>query len=203
MYLGIINKQGNFTPKIVYHRLNFTTMPRKTLFSSFLIFVLLLSINLSATPNNCYEVCFEQQNLSIQLCDLHNDLSTKPQYQYRKGQLYLKLRDGLDISVLYNATNHNSRLLPLVDKYGITSIEPAFPRLKTMGNYYRIKFNKPDLTDQLMLELKTTSFVQFSERIPIHRTFLTPNDIHPDQYNVTLTQCPQAWDITTGNATMC
>lgn len=199
MYLGIINKQGNFTPKIVYHRLNFTTMPRKTLFSSFLIFVLLLSNALLAVANDCYELCFDNQNTSIQLCDLHNDLSTKPQYQYRKGQLYLKLRDGLDINVLYNATNHNSRLLPLVNKYGITSIELAFPRLKTMGNYYRIKFNKPDLTDQLMLELKTTSFVQFSERIPIHRTFLTPNDIHPDQYNVTLTQCPQAWDITIGN----
>lgn len=179
MYLGITNKQGNFTPKTVYHRLNFTTMPRKTLFSSFLIFVLLLSNALLAVANDCYELCFDNQNTSIQLCDLHNDLSAKPQYQYRKGQLYLKLRDGLDINVLYNATNHHSRLLPLVDKYGITSIEPAFPRLKTMGNYYRIKFNKPDLTDQLMLELKTTSFVQFSERIPTHHTFLTPNDIHP------------------------
>ena len=40
---------------------------------------------------------------------------------------------------------YKRQLLPLVDKYGITSIEPAFPRLKTMGNYYRIKFNKPCL----------------------------------------------------------
>ena len=68
-----------------------------------------------------------------------------------------------------------------------------------MHQYYKVKFTNTHLTQQLIADLQKLPFVQFAEQVPEHRTFLTPNDIHPDQYNVTLTNCEQAWDVTTGS----
>lgn len=151
-----------------------------------------------------YEICNEKGE-SITFFDaakLHLPQMAAQHYDYREGELYLKLKSSQMVNILFspNTTAPKHPLQSEIAQFDINSIQPAFPRLKTMGSYYRIKFDSPQNIEALIASLQRYRFVEFVERVPKHRLFLTPNDIHPDQYNVLLTDCEQAWDITTGSA---
>ncbi|HRI26972.1 MAG TPA: choice-of-anchor L domain-containing protein [Chitinophagales bacterium] len=172
-------------------------------FFLFLVFTELLH------PKNCYQICSEQ--LVEYWCP--NAIPTEepkvmplvPEtagiYRYIDGQLYVKVSNYTQPAILYRQGQPSSvsRWHQLIDAYAITAIEPAFPRLPQMQQYYRVKFNHVHLTAELMLAIRRFAYVELVEQVPLHRTFLTPNDIAANQYNVLITECEQAWDIVTGN----
>jgi gliding motility-associated-like protein len=173
----------------------------------FLLLHALISGNLYA---ECYDICSTNTDFTRTWCpDEAAIIGNKQPYtpilerpQYKGGELYLKIRTSS--SIVINAPDEKyvakSIVRHLQQQYGIKSIVPAFPRLKSMHQYYKLRFDKVDLTEQLIKDLQKIPAIQFAERVPQHYTFYTPNDIHPDQYNVILTQAQQAWDLTTGSS---
>ncbi|OWY26210.1 hypothetical protein C7N43_37510, partial [Sphingobacteriales bacterium UPWRP_1] len=160
--------------------------------------------------SGCYEICAVHQTVVWCSSETPNDKlplsgiteEEKTWVQYIEGQLYVKLITGANLHIGYKQGQLPgvSRWAKIIPQFGITDIEKAFPRLPQMNQYYRIRFTNTALTQQLIDQLQRYPYVQFAEKVPLHRTFLTPNDIHPNQYNVLITQAEQAWDITTGNA---
>ena len=166
---------------------------------------LLLAISLFLQTNplfaaqNCLEVCFEGNSQSRLLCEQKTEADTL----HQSGQLYLKLKDDFNIDLEYKMGETCETRAKLFHKeiasFGIYAIAKAFPRLPEMDKYWRIRFSRADLANELIRNLERFEFVEFAEKVPLYKKFLTPNDIHPDQYNVLITQAEQAWDITTGN----
>ena len=156
----------------------------------------------AANPKNCITVCFNEQEFLF--CEDEKENATQSGVlQYHTGQLYLKLKYAKP-DVKINEQNAKSKYISpfevLAQTYGIKSIEPAFKRLPQMRLYYKVKFEKTELTDALIRELNGFDFVEFVEKVPYHRTFYTPNDINTANiYNLTITQAELAWDITTGS----
>ncbi|QQS30856.1 MAG: S8 family serine peptidase [Sphingobacteriales bacterium] len=160
----------------------------------------------------CLYICFEQSQTETIWCgnDLPEEqcelISIPPEQnssiQYISGQVYVKFRTPAHPLVDFKSGQNpqTTRWAALLEPFGITAIQKAFPRLPEMELYYRIKFDKSELTAELISRLERFPYVEFAEKVPQHKTFLTPNDIHPNQYNVLITQAEQAWDITTGNS---
>lgn len=168
-----------------------------------------------AFGSSCYQICTTGETdivwcpndlsfntESLQVVDLRSLPVKKGKLQYIEGQLYIKIKDRAHVNIEYkNGQNPNiSRWKKHISQYGITRIEKAFPRLPEMSQYYRVVFDRSDLTNDLLKDLSSYSYVDFAEKVPQHQKFLTPNDIHPNQYNVLITQAEQAWDIVTGSS---
>ncbi len=165
----------------------------------------------AATPTGCYLIC-EANTAAAQPLVWCPDAADKPVTSgYLAGaktgatfidnQVYVKFKSPQHPQVTYQKGNNpqTTRWVELIEPFGVERIAKAFPRLKEMDLYYRITFTETHKVEELIARLQRFSYVEFAERVPMHRTFLTPNDIHPNQYNVTLTQAEQAWDITTGS----
>ncbi len=126
---------------------------------------------------------------------------------YREGELYVKLYDdsrAID-ATLFGADGYLSAKSPfahLLELYGISYIDRAFPRLAPrMDPYLRVRFEGGGAqAEALIAALEQIRFVELAERVPRHYTFYTPNDIHPNQYNVLTTFAEDAWDLTFGSA---
>ncbi|MBY0426609.1 MAG: S8 family serine peptidase, partial [Cytophagales bacterium] len=67
---------------------------------------------------------------------------------------------------------------------------------------YSIKVKDTTKLKKLIGDLGKISFVEFVERVPIYEVFYTPNDINANQWNITKTQIPQAWDLSKGTSTV-
>lgn len=187
----------------------------------------IISPYINATPSKgCYDICIERYSTPFQWCDTPDfntsvannwvsdaALPAKKYEQgdcktctYRIGELYWKVsRANYEVSYLRTrdglSPNNDARsITELIEQYGIQSIEKAFPRLPQLSQIYRIKFTETGQTEQLLAALNAHRLTQYAEKIPTHKKFLTPNDIHPDQYNVLVTDCQQAWDVSTGNS---
>lgn len=161
--------------------------------------------------SGCFSICFDHDPSVVVWCG--NALPDeepvtvpltgvkKSSINYDEGQLYVKFVSDKHPRVDYQKGQNpqTTRWVEMLAPFGITAIQKAFPRLPAMDLYYRIKFDKSDLTEELIAKLQRYPYIEFAEKVPLHETFLTPNDIHPNQYNVLITQAQQAWDITTGS----
>lgn len=203
--------------------------PLLIVLTSFVVsFLLINTIGLCAKASlakSCYDVCLSMQgnNDAFTWCDTPDytpnywgeDIALpRKKFQqgdcqsceYRLGQLYWKVsRPDYDVSYLrerdgLSANNDTRSISALIEQYGITQIQKAFPRLPKLSQIYRITFTETNKTQELLDALNAHRLTQYAEKIPVHKKFLTPNDIHPDQYNVLVTDCEQAWNISTGNS---
>ncbi len=85
----------------------------------------------------------------------------------------------------------------------VKSVKPAFKlKNKELDKIFEIIFDDTSNVNLFLNKLNKLSDVKFAERIPIYRTNLVPNDIHPNQWGLLKIQAPQAWDISTGSATI-
>ncbi len=190
-------------------------MSQKMAFHLSLLTLFLFLLNsLSANNNNCYEICAPNHVSSTTVCseDLQLDPVQFPSYSdpviryypdYQIGKLYVKVKDNTNISLEYDANNsrrYNRQLRPLIEGYDIYQIEKAFKRLPEMKQYYRLHFRATKKTSALIEDLQKLPFVAFAEQVPLYRKFLTPNDLHPNQWNLKKVEAEGAWDFTTGNA---
>lgn len=181
---------------------------------------LLVPLSLWAT-SDCYEVCMGTEipaltwcpevvlddNCGAALASISSDVAV-PQNNlplYAAGQLYVKVKsDKTDLR--YDQAIEGSRptsdaieLLPIIAHYGITRIEKAFARLPKLNRLYVVHFTSDQAADALVAALAAHRLIAYAEKKPQHRTFLTPNDIHPDQWNVQKIAAELAWDLGTGS----
>ncbi len=170
-----------------------------------LLFCLLASFSIASSlfANSCYEICVEEC-VSV-WCPPKATFSQLPilqRPQYKDGELYVKIRPESSLRLHAPDSRYvgKSALRHLQATYGIRSMVLAFPHLPNMHQYYKLRFDRIDQADALIRDLQREVAIQFAERVPQHYYFYTPNDIHPDQYNVILTQAEQAWDLTTGSS---
>ncbi len=122
--------------------------------------------------------------------------------EYEEGQLYLKIKEGANHDIVFNAIQYGpkSPLSGLLNEFGISEIERAFKRLNPLKNIYKVRFDDVESTAALIRELNTFDWVEYAERVPKHRFFITPNDINTNQYSIALTECEAAWDLSLGSS---
>ena len=141
--------------------------------------------------------------LAASLLTLSSSYGQTVYSDYKDGKLYLIL-EKKHISTTENAT---AFLDTLSRDIQVTSVKQPFTvDSDTLTRTWEISFKPAEKVDQLMRQLNQMSQVEFAERIPLTKTFLTPND---PLYNSTAygyewnwyldkIRAEPAWDITTG-----
>jgi serine protease len=129
---------------------------------------------------------------------------------YWDGVVYFKFKDGSGITL--PAFEHNMDASEVYQRFPVFSVLaeqyeiyqlicPFRTKTETIQNIYRIKFLKHDMADELIKALLTINEVEYAEKSPILRHFLTVND--PDtaqQYYLSKINAYQAWDLSTGDS---
>ena len=122
---------------------------------------------------------------------------------YIDGQLFVKVKDESSEILLYKSGDevYPQGLKEIIVKFRVTDISKPFtlddPKLERT---YLLKFDEHNRTEQLINELSSLEFIEYAEKVPLYECSLTPNDLHPNQWNLTQIQSEAAWDITTGSA---
>ncbi len=125
--------------------------------------------------------------------------------KYISGQLFVKVNDASSESLLYpgSGDRYPYGLKEIVKKFRVTGISKAFilndPKL---SKTYLLRFDKHGKTPELISKLSGLHYIEYAERVPLYKTSLTPNDLHPNQWYLPQIQAEAAWDITTGSASV-
>lgn len=77
-----------------------------------------------------------------------------------------------------NLQEFHSELRPVMSRYGVQTLDYAFPNLddRTLNRIYHLEFSKPTDVDQFMSELEQFKYIEYAERVPIYTTQIVPND---------------------------
>ncbi len=129
---------------------------------------------------------------------------------YLDGEVYFKIKNSVpylfdnDIREV-NIENKLPFLLPLVQKYGITRVESSFyfANWESLKRTFRIHYQKAELVNQFIADLKKLEQADYAEEIPANRHATVPNDLgantYSGQYNLHRINAPMAWDISKGS----
>lgn len=125
---------------------------------------------------------------------------------YEQGQVFVKLRPGQERGWNYQGKK-NRKMHPWIQetlkKYQIQTVTCPFilpnPQLQAIR---LVKFQANDLTEELIRELEALSFVEYAERVPHYQSLYTPDDLHPNQWNLPKIHAENAWDINTGSSSV-
>ena len=137
----------------------------------------------------------------------HNLISQTVNKDFWDGSVYLKVKNN-NVQNLkewnrekdgFEALADAPQISILARTYGFSAIEKRF-RTPALQNIYKIHFTKITDIDKLVRELNSLPFAQYACKAPIYRTLFTPDDVHPNQWYMSLIQAYQAWDITLGKA---
>jgi gliding motility-associated-like protein len=114
---------------------------------------------------------------------------------YYDNRLFVKLKESTptDFSITLN-----SELANILAKENVYSIRKAFIS-KELSTIYEIKFEKKINLIKLISKIEKLTFIEYAERIPIYKLFLTPNDPqYTSQWNLAKIQADLAWNLSTG-----
>jgi len=126
---------------------------------------------------------------------------------YVDGQIYLKFKNGRAKQLLReNPHNIPVNKIPLLEKlqsaYGITKVTQPFYQAdddQTLLHIFQVFFTKHEAVESLIRELQQDPTVEYAEKVPLMKTFATPNDpslgVHLNQINAY-----NAWNIFNGNS---
>jgi serine protease len=109
-----------------------------------------------------------------------------------------ELRKGMDAQIEFSDYPFYANLCQQFEIYEFLC--PFKTKATDIQNIYRIKFSNIQQVDMLVRTLAEIHDVEYAEKSPILRLFLTPND--PDQnqqYYLSLIQAYEAWDLGTGS----
>lgn len=104
------------------------------------------------------------------------------------GKIYLKERTAINETVWRD----------LADRFGIFSKTAPF-RTAGFERVYALRFTEIAEVGALVRELNALSEVEYAEKVPLYKTFHTPDDIHSNQWTIGKVQAEKAWDITRGS----
>ena len=129
---------------------------------------------------------------------------------YRDGEIYLKYRingqkqigtisDPKDIPV-----SQMYGLRELASKYGIYRITKPFWAADDdadLQRIYKVYFSDVTKVDQLVNELNEKNYIEYAEKVPDTKVFITPNDpSFGSQWFLTKINAPNAWNIFNGTS---
>lgn len=143
---------------------------------------------------------------------------------YLDGEIWFKLKPTKENQLIYKKAtrfqgqeqenNSNIKLasLPFLRevfvKYNVTRLSRPFVSPKSteaLLNTYSIEFSDIQNVDAFIRELEASGAIEYAEKKPIYETTLTPNDpFHnaTQAWGLFKIQAEQAWNITTGSASI-
>lgn len=123
---------------------------------------------------------------------------------YEDHILFLKVQNEFSASFFENlqSTENDVKQFELIrSEYGLIVTESIFQsKGEGLQHIHLVQFSG-DFNDHLITLLSNFKFVDYVERVPKYDFFYTPNDLLAGaQYNLTITNAEQAWDLSTGNS---
>ena len=130
------------------------------------------------------------------------------------GQLYVKFKSHMELPIAKNTDVIELEALPklkaLAEAYGITRVRASFyfARQTELRQTLRLYFQNAQQTDELIRTLEKWPEVDYAERVPLHKTSLTPNDLGANntsstgQWYLHRINAQAAWDIATGSSSI-
>ena len=122
---------------------------------------------------------------------------------YQDGKIYIKIKDSYIVSSKLDENPRNLSLstLPFIEaiasKHQIAKLSKPFFAAKTSATLqktYLLQFNDYNSVNSLIREIKTFANVEYAEKVPLPRTFLTPNDPnYSSQWNLNTINAAAAW----------
>ena len=126
--------------------------------------------------------------------------------KFESNTIFVKIKDASNERILYPNPNReiglNADLKKIIDIYKISSIATAFHTTEKtdarLKHVYTLTFPVSTQREAIMSALRTLSFIDYVEAIPVYELFFTPNDLNPQQWNLPKINAPAAWNISTG-----
>lgn len=128
------------------------------------------------------------------------------------GVLIFQFKPELNISLpmldrYYVDIKSSTFLDPFIEEYGITSVKRLYPNIDDVKllHTYQLEFSEIYKNRELIAALQTIESIEYAEPKPLHRHCLSPNDTYyntTNQWHLFKIQAAQAWDISTGSATV-
>lgn len=149
--------------------------------------------------------------VAIAICNTVLVLAQKEQddLKYISGELFIKIAancqlpnsgihavlDNVQPNDAFNFLTHY--LIKNNQQYQVLEIKSAFPRLDSpnLNRIYRIVFANTAHTSQLINCIKAIPCIEYVERVPLHNTLYTPNDLNSNQWHLEKIMAENAWDI--------
>lgn len=125
--------------------------------------------------------------------------------QYKEGQVYFKLKPGHFLAKL---DKEDALMLKQIQfNFSVTSIERTYPHLndEILNQLYTINTPVAIQEDALLDALKAIRAVEYAERIPEVKLFLTPNDPSLSQQwylGINYVNAYNAWNLNTGSSSV-
>jgi len=141
--------------------------------------------------------------------------------EYVDGKIWFKLKDhavvnapgfrtGKESMVNYQQLDFNTIdfLKPVVDHHQVTRLARPYWMVKNdtkISNVYLLEFADIHQIDAILSKLKSSGLVDYAERVPLTKSFLTPNDPSYNsstQWGLFQINAAQAWNVSTGSASV-
>ena len=123
---------------------------------------------------------------------------------YQDGKIWFKLDNSVRIS---QPLNENPKRIPvqsipglemIASKYGFTNLSKPFAAAKNsevLQRTYLLEFSSIQNVDRCIKDLENLKGVEYAEKVPLDRMFLTPNDpSFSSQWGLTNINAPTAWN---------
>jgi len=130
---------------------------------------------------------------------------------YIDGEVYVKIKDDYrsDFDFQSDSPDFDLRNTPFLDgvkrnyNFDVKS-SFYFSKSEKLRRTLRISIDEFRKIDDLIRELNSLKELEYVEKIPLNRTFLTPDDLGQNstngQWGLHRIQAQDAWDVTTGNS---
>lgn len=118
------------------------------------------------------------------------------------GRIYLRVTQSSPVD-LTNYNNSDPVLNLIISTYGITNMWTPFPLLTNeLDRTYEVEFSQQAMVNAMITELELLSYIEYAEKKPLFKTSFVPDDIQGTQWGLTKINAVQAWDISTGSASV-
>lgn len=139
-------------------------------------------------------------------------VSEKDIPDYVRGEIYFKVdpKSEVELSSFHRGKDEDSvlesapEIQELLDPYEVQRIHCPFrTQATTIQHTFKLHFerNGEKATQTLLEELASISYVDYAERVPMYRTFFTPNDVAvQQQWYLDSIAAFDAWDAAQGGS---
>jgi len=132
--------------------------------------------------------------------------------EFQDGKIWFKLSNETRIS---SSLEENPAaisiyavpgLASIVEKYGVTNLSKPFAAAKTsivLQRTYLLEFTAVQDVEKLIRDLQSLKGVEYAEKVPLDRHFLTPNDpSFGSQWGLSVISAPAAWNYFSTGSTV-
>lgn len=140
---------------------------------------------------------------------------------YQDGRIWFKIKDDvkvnqpgfrMDQEVMVNYNRLDFRSVPfmasVVQSHQVTRLARPYWMVKNdrnLSNVFLLEFSDVSNVEQIIEQLKNTGMVEYAEKVPLLRHFLTPNDPSfnsSTQWGLFQINATQAWNVSAGSTSV-